>query len=148
MDNATSERPNRRVLSDTHKAALAEGRREGAIVRQYLEALSEYKPKRGRKPSIEGMRSKLAEIEKQLPVADPAHRLFLIQERMDLQERLEMLENASSLTEIEEEFASVVADYSARKGITYQAWREFGVPAEVLRKGGLDRKGGLERKAS
>jgi hypothetical protein len=29
--------------------------------------------------------------------------------------------------------------YSDRKGITYGTWREFGVPAEVLRKAGIGR---------
>jgi hypothetical protein len=32
------------------------------------------------------------------------------------------------------------APYSERKGITYSAWREVGVPANVLEKAGISRR--------
>ncbi|GIU89638.1 MAG: hypothetical protein KatS3mg010_0737 [Acidimicrobiia bacterium] len=40
---------------------------------------------------------------------------------------------------LEKEFVKVAKGYSARKGISYGAWREFGVPAEVLKKAGITR---------
>ena len=36
-------------MSEAHKAALAKGRMEGRVVRDYLEGLRATKPKRGRK---------------------------------------------------------------------------------------------------
>jgi hypothetical protein len=33
----------------------------------------------------------------------------------------------------------VAASYSARQGISYDAWREIGVPAAVLREAGVSR---------
>ena len=39
----------KKPMSDQHKAALAKGRAEGKIVREYLEGLRATKPKRGRK---------------------------------------------------------------------------------------------------
>ena len=50
-------------MSDEHKAALAEGRRQGAAVRAYLEALENNRPKRGRRRTPESMMAKLAELE-------------------------------------------------------------------------------------
>ena len=37
-----------RAMSEEHKAALAEGREQGRVVRRYLEALESQRPKRGR----------------------------------------------------------------------------------------------------
>ena len=42
-------------MSDAHKAALATGRVEGKIVRDYLEALRANKPARGRKRTPESI---------------------------------------------------------------------------------------------
>ena len=39
----------RRTMSDEHKAALAEGREQGRVVRRYLEALVSHRPSRGRR---------------------------------------------------------------------------------------------------
>ena len=39
----------KRVVTDEHKAAMAQGRTEGRTVGAYLEALDTHKPKRGRK---------------------------------------------------------------------------------------------------
>jgi hypothetical protein len=43
------------------------------------------------------------------------------------------------MSALEKEFVRAAKGYSERKGITYGAWREFGVPAEVLRKAGISR---------
>jgi hypothetical protein len=34
-------------------------------------------------------------------------------------------------------FVAYAKSYSDRKGISYTAWRQFGVPADVLRKAGI-----------
>ena len=50
-------------MSDSHKAALAEGREQGRAVRRYLEALEAHKPKRGRKRTPDSVQKRLAAID-------------------------------------------------------------------------------------
>ena len=129
----------KREMSDDHKAALAEGRRQGRAVRDYLEALEQHKPKRGRKRTVESMQAQLAKIEDQLAEADPVKRLQLIQDRMDLQAELSANETKADLDGLEKDFVEAAKSYSERKGISYAAWRELGVEASVLKKAGISR---------
>src|SRR5438067_12334945 len=132
----------RAPMSDTHKAALAEGREQGRAVRRYLEALEAHKPRRGRKRTPESMEKRLAAVEERLADADPLSRLQLVQERMDLQRQLQSADSAVDLVELEEEFVKAAPDYSRRKGITYAAWREAVIDPAVLRRAGIRRAGG------
>ena len=129
----------RTPMSDEHKAALAEGRNQGRAVRRYLEALDAHKPKRGRKRTPESMQKRLARIDVELASADPLKRLQLIQERLDLKTELEHANTKVDLTGLEEEFVRAAAAYSARKGISYAAWRELGVEPAVLKRAGVSR---------
>src|SRR3954452_10311843 len=86
---AAKQKRTRTPMSDTHKAALAEGREQGRAVRRYLEALEAHKPRRGRKRTPESMEKRLAAIEDKLAQADPLTRLQLVQERMDIERQLE-----------------------------------------------------------
>ena len=58
-------------MTDEHKRALAEGRELGRAVRDYLEALEQNKPKRGRKRTPDSVKKRLAAIETALPDASP-----------------------------------------------------------------------------
>ena len=40
---------------------------------------------------------------------------------------------------LETDFTAHAANYSTRKGISYQAWRELGVPAATLKAAGINR---------
>ncbi len=80
-------------MSADHKAALAQGRLESRVVREYLEALRNSKPKRGRKRSAETIQKRLAKIETELATADPLSELLLVQERRDLQDEFENLDS-------------------------------------------------------
>lgn len=126
-------------MSDEHKAALAEGRDQGRAVRRYLEALEAHRPRRGRKRTPESMKKRLQAVEDALANADPLKRLHLIQERLDLQAALEANDAKVDLETLEKEFIAAAAPYSARKGISYSAWRELGVPGHVLAKAGISR---------
>jgi hypothetical protein len=128
-------------MSDEHKAALAEGRDQGRAVRRYLEALEANKPKRGRKRSPESMAKRLASVEDELATADPLKRLHLVQERLDLQAALDASKATVDLDALEKEFVTAAATYGDRKGISYSAWRELGVPANVLDRAGINRGG-------
>lgn len=126
-------------MTDAHKEALAEGRRQGKAVRNYLEALEQHKPKRGRKRTPESMRAQLDKINAELDDADPMKKLQLIQDRIDIEAELEGAENKPDLGTLEAEFIAAAAPYSDRKGISYAAWRELGVEAAILKQAGIKR---------
>ncbi len=128
-------------MSAEHKAALAEGRAQSKAVRQYLEALEAHKPKRGRKRTPESIKKRLDVIDTQLESADPLKRLQLIQERMDLATELTNMEDKPDLGALEQGFTDNAKGYGARKGITYAAWRELGVPPTTLKAAGIGRGG-------
>lgn len=129
----------KREMTEEHKAALAEGRRQGKAVRDYLEAVEQHRPKRGRKRTPESMRSQLERISDQLEDADPVKKLQLIQDRMDIEAELDAAENKPDLEALEADFVAAAKPYSERKGISYAAWRELGVEAAVLKKAGIKR---------
>jgi hypothetical protein len=129
----------RTPMSDEHKAALAEGRNQGRAVRRYLEALEAHRPKRGRKRTPESMQKRLVRIEVELASADPLKRLQLIQERLDLQAEVAAAGAKVDLSGLERDFIDAARAYSARKGISYAAWRELGVEPAVLKKAGISR---------
>ena len=85
------------------------------------------------------MKKRLQSVEDQLATADPLKRLHLIQERLDLQAALEANDAKVDLEALEREFIAAAGPYSARKGISYSAWRELGVPGPVLVKAGIAR---------
>ena len=126
-------------MSDSHKAALAEGREQGRAVRRYLEALEAHKPKRGRKRTPESVQKRLAVIEEKLADADALSRLHLMQERMNLTNELVSSDESVDMQAIEDEFVAAAAPYGARKGITYAAWRSMGVDPAVLRRAHIKR---------
>jgi len=126
-------------MSNEHKAALAEGRDQGRAVRRYLEALEAHKPRRGRKRTPDSLKKRLNTVESEIAVADPLKRVHLLQERIDLMAALEATESKVDLAQLEKEFVKAAAPYSERKGISYSAWREVGVPAAVLDKAGIAR---------
>ena len=126
-------------MSDEHKQALAQGRMESKIVRDYLEALRSAKPKRGRKRSPESIQKRLAKIETELASADPLSELLLLQERRDLQDEAESLGSGDDLASAEEAFVKVAKTYSERRHISYATWREVGVEAAVLKRAGVPR---------
>lgn len=128
-------------MTNEHKAALAEGREQGRKVRRYLEALEAARPKRGRKRTPESIKKQLDRIEDQISSADPLTRVQLIQQRMDLSQELDSKENAPDISALEKDFVQAAKGYGERKGITYAAWREAGVPASVLKQAGISRAG-------
>jgi hypothetical protein len=129
----------KRSMSDEHKASLAQGRQEGRVVRNYLEALEAHAPKRGRRRTVDGVDRRLAAIEDELASADPMRRLKLLQERRDLTAERQTLAEPVDLAGLEDAFVEIAASYSRRQGISYQSWREIGVTAAVLSRAGISR---------
>ena len=129
----------RTPMSDEHKAALAKGRMEGRVVRDYLEGLRATKPKRGRKRTPETIRKRLDAIDVELASASPLDELLLVQERRDLEAELAAKSDAIDMDALEAEFVTVAKSYSDSKSISYASWRDVGVPASTLKQAGISR---------
>jgi hypothetical protein len=121
---------------------MAAGRTESRAVKNYLEALDSNRPKRGRRRTPDSINARLAKIDDELVSADAIKRLNLIQERLDLLKELDGLEHQEDLSGLEAEFVKSAKGYGDRKGISYSAWREVGVPAAVLKSAGIGRGAG------
>ena len=126
------------AMSKQHKDALAKGRREAKAIKAYLEALGSRRP--GRPVTAQSIKSRIAAIQAKLAAeTDALRRVDLLQDRIEAQAALDSSQGAVNQNELEAAFVKVVAAYSDRKGISYTAWREAGVPAEVLRRAGIAR---------
>lgn len=134
-----AKRSTKRSMSDEHKEALAQGRLEGRAVRNYLEGLRATAPQRGRRRTVESVDRRLAAIEVELVEADPMRQLKLVQERRDLRTERESMQQPVDIDALEAGFVDVAKSYSDRQGISYQSWREVGVPAAVLARAGISR---------
>jgi len=123
-------------MTQEHKDALARGRREARAIKAYLNALESRRP--GRPVSKESLKKRLEKVDEKLEAADnPLETVDLIQSKLDIEKALSEVENAQDMATLEAGFVDNAASYSERKGVTYTAWREFGVPAKVLREAGI-----------
>jgi hypothetical protein len=129
----------KRSVTDEHKAAMEEGRKQSRAIAAYLEAIENHRPKRGRKRTPESIDRRLTAIDDALESAPPVKRLSLIQERLDLLHERESLETRVDLSGLEEEFVDTAKSYGQRKGISYSAWRQLGVSPAVLKRAGISR---------
>ena len=114
---------------------------EVAAIRDYLKALEQNAPQRGRKRTPESVGRQIATLEGELAGASVTKRLGLIQQRIELEADLEALSQAASvdLTALEAGFATYAAAYGGRRGISYAAWREIGVSSATLKSAGIRR---------
>jgi len=126
-------------MTKAHKQALAAGRAEGKIVRDYLEALKRTKPKRGRKRTPESIKRRLNTIKNEYENVDAVTQLKYAQERLDLAIELAELTAKVDIGPLEKAFVRIAKGYGERNGITYSAWREIGVDAAVLKRAGIGR---------
>ena len=124
-------------MSNAHKKALANGRNEGRIIREYLEIVEATKPKRGRRRTPESITKRLSVITAELKTADPVTKVRLIQERMNLRNELASMKTKTEIAAAEARFVKVAKSFSERNDITYDAWREFGVTPAVLKRAGI-----------
>jgi hypothetical protein len=69
--------------------------------------------------------------------SDPLKRVELVQKRLDAEK--ELAAPTVDREALEAGFVESAASYGERKGITYPAWREVGVPASVLKAAGISR---------
>lgn len=127
------------AMTDEHKKALAKGRAQARAVKEYL-AAREVESRRGPKVTPEKLRERIENTRQAIAEEDdPARRVELIQQRIDDEQRLDAHVEQPDIEELEKGFVDAAAEYSERKGISYTAWRELGVPAAVLKRAGVPR---------
>jgi hypothetical protein len=81
---------------------------------------------------------RMHQIDTELLSADPVLRLHLTQERIDLHsEQLRLTTGTEDLAELEKAFVRVARAYGDRHAISFSAWRQVGVDADVLSKAGI-----------
>ena len=114
---------------------------EVTAIREYLKALEQNAPRRGRKRTPDGIRRQLASVATEMEGATVTRQLDLVQQRINLEAELEALEQAGSidLSALEANFVDHAAAYGGRRGISYAAWREVGVSAATLKAAGIRR---------
>jgi hypothetical protein len=96
------------------------------VVRQYLVLLET-----GEVPGVTAMQRQLdREISR---CDDVLERLGLVQARIDA--------TAAARVAAEDAFIGAAGPWGAARGVTWRAWREVGVPAEVLARAGIARGG-------
>ncbi|MEA3501879.1 MAG: hypothetical protein U9R47_03830 [Actinomycetota bacterium] len=126
-------------MTEEHKAALAQGRRESKAIKSYLEAVAVPK-RRGRPVTPEMLEAKIDALDTKLRTEnDPLARVDLFQARIDAQAALDAMTATVDLDALEVGFIEHAASYSERKGITWPAWREAGVSTAVLAAAGVQR---------
>ncbi len=119
------------AMTEEHKVALEEGRAQSRRIGAYLASVEVQGRRTKRSP--ETLQKRLEAIEIKLETASPILRLQLFQERLDLKAELAELASNDGYKRLEADFVEVAQAYSARKGISYEAWREAGVPAATLK---------------
>jgi len=114
---------------------------EVTAIREYLKALEQNAPRRGRKRTPDGIRRQLASVAAEMEGTTVTRQLDLVQQRINLEAELEALEQAGSidLSALEANFVNHAAAYGGRRGISYAAWREVGVSAATLKAAGIRR---------
>jgi hypothetical protein len=124
------------AMSQEHKDALAQGRLEARSIKAYLRALDSRRP--GRPVTKESLDKRLERVNAKLgDENDPLKRIELLQSKLDLESALASVEDGANLDDLAANFVAYAKSYSDRKGISYTAWRQFGVPADVLRQAGI-----------
>jgi hypothetical protein len=134
---AAKKRARATAMSDSHKRALANGRTEGRIIRDYLDIVEATKPRRGRRRTPESITRRLHKIANEITFADALTKVRLVQERLNLTNELKAMKSKDEIAKAEAKFVKVAKSFSKRNDISWQAWTEFGVSPVVLKKAGI-----------
>ena len=125
-------------LSKEEVARRRLSRLQTRVMREYLDGLESVTPQRGkgRKKSPE---QRIEEAKQGLATEnDNLTRVLLLQKLRDAEQEKEMRDTVNMQSR-EDAFVEHLLAYSERKGVSYKTWRDAGVPAHVLRRGGLSR---------
>ena len=126
------------ALTDAHKAALADGRTQSRAIKAYLTDLASKRA--GGRITAKGLVGKIESVTERIDKErDPLKVVTLYQRRIELEDQLADLADTSDHEALEAGFVEHAATYSERKGISYSAWRQAGVPAAIVGRAGIRR---------
>lgn len=108
-------------------------------MRRYLSAVEMARRGRGTKRTADAIGNRITKVDEMLVSADPLSRVHLTQERIELHAEYVRVTNgnAPDQSQLERDFIRAARSYGDRNGITYAAWRQCGVDADVLERAGL-----------
>lgn len=131
-----------RKVTAAHKKAMAQGRSEAVSVNRYLAVLHSPRP-RGRQVTRASLQARLAQAQTRAKQSTGLDRVLAAQAVRDLQARLATSPtNNADIKTLERDFVKVAKLVSQRRGISYGAWRDAGVAADVLKRAGIARTRG------
>lgn len=141
--NRKAKRPGPRMLSAAHKRALAEGRTMSATVDRYLAAVTTPK-RRGRRVSRATLEQRLVSARARFKTGAGVEKVLAAQEVRDLQAKISELQSTTGVDvkSLEASFVRIAKKFGENRGIAYGAWRDTGVPAQVLKRAGVARTRG------
>jgi uncharacterized protein YicC (UPF0701 family) len=133
----------RGAAKKSSQKAVAEDRTMSATVNRYLAAVTAPK-RRGRKVSKATLEQRLERAQETVRTATGVEKLLAARDARSLTARLSQMTAADSVDvqRLEAEFVKVAKRFSENRGITYGAWRDAGVPAQVLKRAGVARTRG------
>jgi hypothetical protein len=139
--STTTKRAVPRTMTSAHKQALSEGRAMSATVDRYLAAVNTPK-RRGRKVSKATLEARLTQARSDSKTAVGVERVLAAQAVRDLQNKLAQLDSSVDVKTLEANFVKIAKHFSENRGIGYGAWRDAGVPPQILKKAGISRTRG------
>ena len=127
----------RRLTADA-KRAMAEGRERSRTIDLYLKSLETHKYQR-RTVVVDrkDIEAKIKEIDAEITDAVGVNKLLLAQSRRDLENQLNSQSSADEFAHLEAAFISVAKQFSIEREISYETWRDLGVPMRTLAKAGI-----------
>jgi hypothetical protein len=128
-----------RKLTPDEKQLMADGRARSRLVDKYLReiATGKYHKRGPRKADPDAIQKELAEVDVELATAEGVNRLVLFEQRRQLEQALVGRGEAEAFEELEGKFLKVARKFSSERHISYESWRDMGVPARVLIKAGI-----------
>jgi hypothetical protein len=133
-------RPGPKVMTASHKKALARGREMSSIVDRYLLAINTPK-RRGRKVSVTTLQKRLKEAQEIQKHGSGVAKVLAAQDVRDLRAKIAEATAPGTIDvkKLEADFLKVAKQFADQRGITYGAWRDAGVSPAVLQKAGIPR---------
>jgi len=140
---AAAKKTTTRRMSAAHEKALAAGRTTSAKVGAYLAAINTPK-RRGRKVTKAALENRLVEARAKVKSATGVDKVLAAQSVRDLQSKIAQasVSNGADLNTLEAGLVKIAKTFGENRGIGYGAWRDSGVPADVLKKAGIARTRG------
>ena len=140
IHNLNGDARRERKLSSEEKQRMAEGRSHSRVVERYLReiATGKYHKRGPRKNDPEAIKAELAELNAKIASSPPGvEKLVLVENRRKLEQILAGRAENEAFDELENKFLGIAKVFSDTRGISYESWREMGVPARVLIKAGI-----------